>query len=282
MDAPGTILRRDPGCDRISITAHFTAQVWAREGLPWAACFDTSRGRWIHRLMTPSRAVLSRLGYTTLPQRLVQRHRILNALVEQLRPVQLIELGAGLSPRGLTFSQTHAAAAIDVDLPAMIAYKRERLPAELPPGYRLAGVDLVRSEDYFQDIGANVAGPTVVVSEGLLNYFPLDVQRRLLGRIVLLLRACGGGTFLYDTYHQADIDRLGVVGQAMRRFICTGARTRDAELMPDGAASEHMLREAGFDAVTLHRVEPWQQRLHLAGGRRESAFVLFEAAVAPV
>ena len=57
--------------ETISITAHYTGQVWVQEQLPWAGLFDSFTGRAMHRLIGPMMPHLAEelwrtLGHETL------------------------------------------------------------------------------------------------------------------------------------------------------------------------------------------------------------------------
>ena len=92
-----------PDTSRISPTAHYTGYVWVREGLadPRMA---TRSGRILHALMAPVARMGSRFfaGYT-LDDTLLQRHRIIDALLDgeiAAGARAVVEIAAGLSPRG--------------------------------------------------------------------------------------------------------------------------------------------------------------------------------------
>jgi len=139
--------------DSISITAHYTAQVWAQEHLPWAWRFDTRKGRAFYAALEPLMALAGRAGLTTPRDFLVQRHRIIDALVARKQPEQLLDLAGGLSPRCLAHSHKYGAPCTDVDLERMIALKAKLVGRDAPASYRQAALDLVASQNYVADLG---------------------------------------------------------------------------------------------------------------------------------
>jgi O-methyltransferase involved in polyketide biosynthesis len=271
-----------PSWDTIGITAHYTAQVWVREGLPWAWRFDTAKGRLLYDALEPLCKAARRFGLTTPPDFLVQRHRMLDALVQRRAPAQLVELACGLSPRGLALSHKQGIRCVDVDLPPMVQHKTRLAGAGLPAGYHLAALDLIASRDYVRDLGPALepVSPTVVITEGILPYFPLVLQRHVFGCIAALLRACGGGTYLTDVHHQQEVDRLPLdLGARFRWLQHLLARSPRYPMIADDAQGRAMLLDAGFQQVVVHHPGEWQEELDLPVRRIHSGLRVYEASV---
>ena len=268
--------------DSISITAHYTAQVWARLHLPWAWRFDTRTGRIFYAAAAPLMGLAARAGLTTPHEFLVQRHRIIDALMERRAPAQLLDLAGGLSPRCLAFAHKHGRPGIDVDLERMIQLKAALAgPAGLPSTYRQAPLDLIASQDYAADLGAALArvNPTVVITEGILPYFSIEQQQHVFARIAALLRCCGGGTYLTDVHHQRETDRLGRFATVFRWGLHLIARSPLHPMIPDEATGRLLLAQAGFDAVTVHDPRQWQQELDLPLRPLGAGLAIYEARV---
>lgn len=268
--------------DTISITAHYTAQVWARLKLPWAWRFDTPEGRVFFGAVEPLMALAARFGLTTPRDFLAQRHRIIDALVARIRPAQLLDLAGGLSPRCLAYSHKHGLPAVDVDLRAMMARKAELAgPGRLPPTYRQAALDLVASRDYVADLGPALqrVSPTLVITEGILPYFSIEQQRHVFGRVAALLRYCGGGSYLTDVHHQREADRLRGVAAVFRWGLHQIARSPRHPMIPDEPTGRELLRRAGFDEVRVHYPEQWQRELGLRLRRHDAALSIYEGKV---
>ena len=256
----------------ISITAHYTAQCWVRQALPWAWRFDTWQGRVFWGLVNPMFVVASRIGLTSPPDFLIQRQRMLDALVERLGPRQLINLGAGLCPRAVAHAQRTGHRCVEGDLPRMVQLKAERIGPRRPPSFHQASIDLMAEPDYAASLG-HVLGrerPVVVITEGLLPYFSLEQRALLFRRVAALLRQLGGGTYLTDVHHQLDAERLGWLSRAFRAGQHLVARTPVYPLVRDGDEGRRMLLEAGFSRVAIHDPEDFAhlglpQRPHSAG-----------------
>src|SRR4051812_43465992 len=91
---------------RISPTAHYTSQVWFRHGMSHPA-LETAFGRRLHAALAPINFAYRVTGRPNLDEMLLARHRCLDALLERAiasgEVSQVIEVAAGLSPRGFTF-----------------------------------------------------------------------------------------------------------------------------------------------------------------------------------
>jgi hypothetical protein len=99
---------------------------------------------------------------------LAARHLGLTALLRELGPEQVIELAAGLSPRGAEWARSHAGAYIEVDQAVVIAEKRRRLAGAPALGaLHLVAADLRRGELGEAAFGLVRDVRTAVVSEGL-------------------------------------------------------------------------------------------------------------------
>jgi Leucine carboxyl methyltransferase len=92
--------------ETISPTAHYTGYVWARNGLSHPE-LETIEGRVLFETLRPAMTVNALLGRGTLESYLLARHRAIDALleaaIEEHAIGQVIEIAAGLSPRGWRF-----------------------------------------------------------------------------------------------------------------------------------------------------------------------------------
>lgn len=272
-----------PHWESISLIAHYTAQIWAREHLPWAHRFDTRRGRLLYSATEPLFTLASRAGLTTPVQFCVQRHRIIDALIARIAPAQVVELAGGLSPRGLALAQKRGIPCIDVDLPAVVAEKARLAGDDLPPSYQQIPMDIAGSADYAADLSPALQklAPTVVISEGILAYFPLELQQQVFARVAALLRACGGGTYLCDVHHEEAVQRLGPAASLFRQTLHLVSRTQQEAFIHDEAAGRRMMEQAGFDRVTAHLPAQWQKPLGLPSRSIDSGLSIYEATVLP-
>src|SRR3954469_16681106 len=120
------------GSDAISPTAHYTGAVWARNGLSHPA-LETLEGRFMVESTRPAELGLRLIGAPRIEAFLLARHRIIDRLLGEAiadgRVGQVVEIAAGMSPRGWRFTRDHGDAItyVEADLPGMAARKRRAL-----------------------------------------------------------------------------------------------------------------------------------------------------------
>lgn len=252
--------------ERIGPTAHYTAYVWRRAGLPHAEHFATRQGavlywgffalgEWATRL-TPR--------VPSMRQYLEYRHRLIDAVVAREQPGCVVELGAGLTRRAVTWAADRGVPGLELDLPAMAEQKRRRL-ASAPASLR----ERLRSLHAVHD--ANVLAPEfparlaellrghvrpVIVAEGLLSYFDLAPRVRVLAGVAKALREVGGGRLVCDLHTAAAQARVGWAAHALRTAIRGLTRRRRAlDPFVDLPALHEAFAAAGFDHSHEERPE---------------------------
>ncbi|MGH2894159.1 MAG: class I SAM-dependent methyltransferase, partial [Solirubrobacteraceae bacterium] len=108
---------------KISPTAHYTGEVWRRNGLshPWLA---TREGRAMFDALHPLMRASGALGGPSLETYLLARHAAIDALLQSAIEcdgvTQVIEIAAGMSPRGWRFANRYGERLVyvEADLPA--------------------------------------------------------------------------------------------------------------------------------------------------------------------
>ncbi|KAI1327089.1 polyketide synthesis O-methyltransferase [Xylariaceae sp. FL0255] len=95
----------------------------------------------------------------------------------------VIHLACGLDSRNQRVSWSNPDVRwIDVDLPEVVALRRQVLPTSLPDGqdYRLLGAD-VTSDGWLQEVPRD--RPVLVIMEGLVSYLKEEQGKKLLGQL---------------------------------------------------------------------------------------------------
>lgn len=249
------------GSDAISPTAHYTGEVWRRAGLSDPA-LGTTQGRLLHAGLRPAMAISAALGGDTLEAFLLARHRLIDDLVgaevESGRVTQVIELAAGMSPRGLRLTSRHPDLVyVEGELPAMAARKRAALErAEIRPGprHRITELDALAESGprSLPELGAQLdrGGGLAVITEGLLNYFPREETDALWRRIASELRRFADGFYLSDIHLASDNDRGPQ--RAFGALLSVFVRGRVHFPYRDEADAKAALEAAGFASGVLH------------------------------
>lgn len=246
-----------PVYEKIAPTAHLTAYVWHQIGMPYADMFATPKGAAMYWAFHGTADVVSRAaGLGTLPGYLEFRHRMLEAELRELDPDRIIELGAGLSRRGVTWALDHQVPYVEIDLPHMRRAKREmlargpgRIAKAIDAGIlRLHATDIL-APSFADELAELLAGAErpVVVSEGLVAYFDAPDRDRLLVNIAKGLRTTGGH-YLTDLQRRDRERRVGLPAVVLRQAIRLVTRGQGpARPFNDLDHIERVFELAGFD-----------------------------------
>jgi O-methyltransferase involved in polyketide biosynthesis len=235
----------------LSPTALYTAGVWAWARLPGAELFAD---RDVQRVFGATNAVLAvaRLFAPRAPSLrhgLVQRHVMIDRLLERERPAIVLELAAGLSARGLRASADPGVRYVEVDRAEVVARKQALLEraALARANLRLHAGDVADAP--LAELVPPPPAPLLVIAEGLLMYLDEGAAGRLFARVRALL-AGRRGALVFDLVPPAERPRPGLVGRALRWLLARatrgGAFARDGRTRADVIAA---LRAAGFGEV---------------------------------
>lgn len=259
----------------LSVTALYTAATWAWGGLPGAELFASEEGRTVFRVTNLALAIarLFNRDLRSLRHALLHRHAMIDHLLRASGAREVVELAAGLSRRGATFSADPGVRYTEVDLGPMIAQKRALLERTEAGRAVLArpNLHLVEGDVLEVDLSSTTAPPRLrnrtsedplfVIAEGLFMYLRPEQQRALFREVRGLFGAPGApsgersGTFVLDLVPACEEPEPGPAGRAlgwlMKRFTGGKGFERDARTRHDVAAE---LRQAGFDDVEM--IEP--------------------------
>src|SRR5436305_6924563 len=141
------------GPESISPTAHYTGHVWRRNGLSHEE-LGTLEGRVLFDALEPAMLASRALGGPTLEALLLARHRIiddaLTGAIDGGRISQVLEIAAGMSPRGWRFAERYGdrLTYVEADLPDMAERKHRALEriASLGEHHRVVEIDAERDD----------------------------------------------------------------------------------------------------------------------------------------
>ena len=198
-----------PHPETISPTAHYTGYVWFAHGRSHDA-FATRTGRFMYRAMRGPNVIAQRAGLPSLEGMLLARHRLIDLrlahAIDAGEIQQVVELAAGLSPRGWRFATRYAdrIAYVEADLPGMVAHKR-RILATLggeTAHHRTAEVNAL-ADTGPTSLAAVCATldptkGTAIITEGLINYFERDVLLAMWRRFATVLQRFPRSLYLSD------------------------------------------------------------------------------------
>lgn len=244
----------------ISPTAHYTGYVWFAHGQSHEA-FATRKGRLMYQALRVPNVAAHAVGMPTLEGMLLARHRLIDLRLEQAIRAgeisQVIEVAAGLSPRGWRFTRRHGdkLTYVEADLPGMLAHKRRILAAlgGETEAHRTAEIDAL-ADTGPTSIGALCASldpsrGTAIITEGLLNYFSRPNVTGMWHRFARALAPFPRGLYLSDLI-LADARKHPL---AQTFSVVLGAFVR-GKVHTDFASAEDVeatLADAGLDGIVL-------------------------------
>ena len=242
----------------IAPTGHFTAQVWVREDFPNAHLFDTSKGR---RLFRAADTLLKVFGPVLPPlvryheEYLAIRHYAFEARLKDIKPDFVLEIGAGLSPRGITFAEAFPRLTyVEGDLAGMVEAKRSRIGTRrLPANYHLHVNDLF-SPRFLESLPAR-PGPgqrVVVITEGVCDYLSIPEKKLAWTNIARFLKSAGGGTYLFELHPMERFARYQMAAKlfmALLGRVVVGGMDFSKRVFQRASEAFDLLRECGFSSA---------------------------------
>lgn len=246
--------------EAISPTAHYTGFTWLAHGLSDPA-FATRPGRWMYGTLRPAHLLARAAGFATLDGMLLARHRVIDLRLHQAIAAgevsQIIEVAAGLSPRGWRFRERYGdrITYVEADLPNMRAHKRRILGALGGERAHHYTVELDALADSGPRSITALAGSldpargTAIITEGLINYFDPATVVGMWRRFAGALRRFPHGVYLSDVLLRDD--NHNAFGVAFQWLLTAFVRGRVHLHFADAAAAEDALASAGLTAVLL-------------------------------
>ena len=149
----------------------------------------------------------------------------MNRILEEYWAVQILELAAGFSPRGMGFAQREGIVYVEADLPESIALKREVVSAVLgrvPAGLHLCAANVLDRAELLGCCTAFTNRPIAITTEGLLRYLTFEEKTQLAANVREVLSRYGGIWITTDIhlrhwaqkhrgpiYRETETERLG-------------------------------------------------------------------------
>lgn len=248
------------GSEAISPTAHYTGYVWARNGLSHPE-LETTEGRLLFESLRPTMAITRMVSGYSLEPYLLARHRAIDELlagaIEGGDAGQVIEVAAGLSPRGWRFVNRYPALTyIEADLPDMADRKEQALErmGSLSARHRVHALDALRDDgsDSLAAVAARLdpGQGLAIVTEGLLGYLDHDAVDGVWRRFARTLREFEHGRYISDL-HLGDVQNALIRG--FRVGLSAFVRGRVHLHFQSAAEAEAALLDCGFGSAAVRR-----------------------------
>ncbi len=245
---------------RISFTAHYTGYVWFKNGLSHPV-FVTSRGKKLYKIISSMESVVRPLLGMDLETSLLQRHHIINHQLHHLISThevpQILEIAAGLSPRGLLFKKIYPKTFkyVEADLPKMTAHKEKLLKAcnSISDTHYCVTLDVLdknAAHSLHNVIQKNFdcTKPIIIITEGLINYFHEPLVRDLWQRLNESMKLFPKAFYISDIYLNELNHPLLNLGKYCLKMI---TRSGFNYLFDNEKALSDQLKFAGFSAVSI-------------------------------
>ena len=250
---------------RISITAHYTGYVWYKNGLSTAG-FTTLMGRLAYYGLLPGDSFARKFIGSDLETQLLQRHLIIDHLLQQAMQqhgkIQVLELACGLSPRGHRFTRRFSAEQlkyVEADLPGMAKRKTDLLRSV----ESVSQQHYVRPCNILDTSGAlslealiknefDPAVPLIVITEGLVNYFPRDVISPFWKRLSFALKPFTYGAYLTDMVSDDKQHNNSQWLSLGMQLLSVAARGKTALHFNGDESVKQGLQALGFKQVFVH------------------------------
>jgi O-methyltransferase involved in polyketide biosynthesis len=259
----------------IGPTAHYTAQVWSRNGLSHPE-LDTLEGRVLHAVTAPTMLASRLLGGPTLDAALLGRHLAIDALLGEAiasgRVGQVVEVACGMSPRGWRFTEAHSDLVyIEADLPDMAARKRAALARiGRPDRHRVVDLDALAAGGPLSLSAVtselDPAKGLAIITEGLLSYLPHDAVLDLWSRFAAAIARFPDGVYLSDLHVHSDTP--GLLTRAFADALSAFVRSRVAVHFADEHEARAALLNAGFAEAEVRRASEHAAASDLKGADR--------------
>lgn len=198
----------------VSLTGHFTGYVWCNHHLS-PSSFSSVLGKLMYYGTRPADWLSNTTIGVNLESMLLQRHCLIDELVNQAIDngvTQIVEIASGLSARSLRTLTSHpdeSLTYIEADLPDMVMWKKKRLKKEkfYDDRFRIVECNILRTDGELSIErllkSLDKTQKTLVITEGLVNYFPLEVIEDFWTRLAYALEPFNEGHYLFEIWPKA-------------------------------------------------------------------------------
>ena len=263
----------------ISLTGRFTGQVWVQNELS-PTDLETATGRWLYRLLMPLDRACDWLQGVSLETMLLQRHMGIDRLTGELLchhpDLQVLEIACGLSARAwrlfqgriLPLKGVRSPRYVEADLPDVVEHKT-RLYQRMgfrKPDHEIRGCNILRTDGplSLEAILADLdpVRPVLVITEGLVNYFPLATMQTFWQRLAVALAPFPSGYYVSDIWPRLPLYE----GFPLRRLALQGIEVITHQPVPLHFQDDSDIQK-GFTEIGFARTEVYDPDQWLSGGR---------------
>lgn len=274
----------------ISFTALYTGHVWYKNGMS-ARFFTSPRGEVMYRALRPVNFVGDNLLGLSLHDMLLQRHLIIDHRIEQLvqkeGAAQVLEIACGLSPRGYKMSRKFPHLHyVEADLPGMALRKQSLLLKHkgFGPNHKVVTCNIFETGapsglDYVMQEVLDPNLPTIVVTEGLVNYFDLPTISGFWQQLARLGQAFPKLWYLTDLFPNLPASLYRPMVTMAQKVLGTATRAKVNLHYSNTQSISDGFRQCGFNTVHVHKPEHFYEQLPIPVSKRRSYIRVVEASL---
>ena len=197
----------------------------------------------------------------------VSRYKSLDQLLDESGCANVLELGAGLSFRGLELARSKQVFYIDTDLPEMVALKSELIGKLNVPSLRgtlrVQALNALDPACFAATVSEFPSGPLAIANEGLLVYLDEREKAQLASNVRAALQMRGGLWLTADVYIQNPGGSAPNVSYGRSRAFLDKHRVEQNKFS-DWSTAERFFESQGFTIAKrlahehpLHIRESW-------------------------
>lgn len=254
---------------KISPTAHYTGYIWLRNGLSDPR-LRTSQGLVLYNLLQPLMKFSSITKGPVLEDFLMARHQLIDLRLEEAidsgAVTQIIEIAAGLSPRGLRFAKKYGnkITYIEADLPSMAKQKKQLIGDSLNSiHHQVVTINALADEgpDSLAELSKKLSTEKglAIITEGLVNYFDENNVRGMWKRFSHTLSKFSHGLYLSDIH--LGKQNKGRVATIFSKILSIFVRGGIYMHFQNRDIAEKALIDSGFKTAKLHKPGDWAGKI---------------------
>ncbi len=254
---------------KISPTAHYTGYIWFKNGLSDAR-LRTTQGAVLYKLLQPLMKYSSARKGPVLEDFLMARHQLidfhLQEAIESGTITQIIEIAAGLSPRGLRFAKKYGdkITYIEADLESMAKQKKQLIGSSIDSvHHQIVTIDALADNgpDSLAELAKKLSHQSgvAIITEGLVNYFDENNVRGIWKRFSQTLSQFPNGLYLSDIHLKKQ--NKGRIANIFSKILSIFVRGGVYLHFQNREEAEKALIECGFKIAKLHKPSEWADKI---------------------
>jgi len=240
--------------EKISPTAKLVAYLRTFSDIPFTKEIATKSGaeKTFHELAEESAKSMIRLAPMW-----EGRYKVTNRILADHDITQVLEIAAGLSPRGLAMTENPDVVYVATDLPKILEEEKEIAEAILVklncqrPNLHFLAADCFNMDSLLTAVAAfNRDRPIAVITEGLFPYFNRDEKKVLAGNIHELLGKYSGLWITTDVHTRQSLQRMSQFDESTKkrltRISSSTESTLESNIFEDENDMKEFFEKAGF------------------------------------